>query len=774
MRFIAITVLVLMTAGAVRGDDAPEMVLQLGHKSRVTALTFSPDGATLATSGDDGVKFWKPQSGELRTTLGSESQPVKKLAFSPDGKILAGIAGSDAPSIGGGQCLLWNGKTGDFKGALLQNSYSGATSLAFSPDGKTLALGQEDSSKHNGYISLWDVATHRYLGIINAHRDQILSIAFAHHGKTIATASDDNTVKLWDLKTRRLKRTLRGDEKGKGFWALAFSPDDRQLATANILAGEMYAASILQIWNSATGKARPLFTQGGIVTAIEFTDSQTIVVPGDSYAGGEIVFCNVASGKTKRLAGSGSGFFAPLALSHGKNFLAVASGADVVLWNLQTRKPLQILRGHHQPIYALTVSADGKHLAMICPSQAEVAQREYSRDVRVWDVKAMRLQNSLRGSGPLAFAPVGSTLAMSDEVARTPTAQEKRDAEALNNSAEIYNPPNIYSDPFHETVIALRDADTGKTIHTLKGLKNDGISSLAFAPDGKTLVAHSYGGQREDPYYDNWGTMRLWDVASEKLLRSWKSNASIPATPVAFSPDGTLIANGGETQGNDQVGAIQVWQASSGKLQRTFKSSTVEYTDAISGLAFSPDGSTLVGRTVMNLFCWNVQTGKQLWTAETNSFIGTANSGTILGRQPVYFSPDGQLIAMESDAFSIQLRDARTGQLVREIPAHDDGIWSLVFSPDGRILFSAANDSKLKCWNPQTGALLLTTMILSSENDKNGNLSTQWISFTPDGFYNGSANAEKFIRWRVGEDLLPAAHTGRTRRRPDLIQRALR
>ena len=71
---------------------------------------------------------------------------------------------------------------------------------------------------------------------------------------------------------------------------------------------------------------------------------------------------------------------------------------------------------------------------------------------------------------------------------------------------------------------------------------------------------------------------------------------------------------------------------------------------------------------------------------------------------------------------------------------HIGRVTALAFSPDGRILFSAANDGTLKFWNPQTGDLLLATMILSNENDKNGNLATQWISFTPDGFYDGSAN----------------------------------
>ena len=205
-----------------------------GDAGRTWGLAFSPDGKRLATAhssevatdpapGD--IKVWESQTGRLVATwpVPDEIGGVRGLAFSPDGKTLAGPVGRTDGVAPHWAVVLWD-VDGRRAPRVLRGHRSWVLALAFAPDGRTLATGGADRT-----VLLWDVATGREVGRTGAAATRVTTLAFSPDGQTLAIGGGAS-LGLWDVPGRRLRARL--DAEKVMVRSVAFAPDGRMLAVA--------------------------------------------------------------------------------------------------------------------------------------------------------------------------------------------------------------------------------------------------------------------------------------------------------------------------------------------------------------------------------------------------------------------------------------------------------------------------------------------------------------------------------------------------------------
>ncbi|MFF2727413.1 AAA family ATPase [Streptomyces sp. NPDC058008] len=645
-----------------------------GPPGAVYTLAYSPDGHILAAGNvkQNLVRLWDVSDPGRPVTLGRpvpvdrSVNSILSLAFSPDGQVLAvgGHTSHNGDAGSGGFVDLWSltspshpvllgrPKTPGVEGL---DAATSVESLAFAPDGRTLAAGW-----HGGLVSLWDVTSPDDVKPVGAplvlgcpdvfsHR-----IAFSPTGHTLATACDDDagTISLWDTTDPAHPARGRSLKTGHAVNPLGFSLDGHTLAAGS-------TDGTVHLWKVTdpghpTPVGKPLKGTAEAVMSLAFSpDGHTLAVGSADHA---IRLWNVthpgAIGTLGRpLTGPGSAVTGVVFSPDSRTLAAANSDGNVDLWNLP---PTRII-GAGGNVASVAFSPDGRTLAA----------GNQNRTVSLWNTSDPN-NPAPRGApltGPadpvdsVAFSPDGRTLAAGDS----------------GGNVTLWNT----ADPGHP--VRLEETLTGA----------DGfIFSLAFSPDGRTLAAAGDGQS---------GRIALWDVSDPAHPVSGpviSNSRTSSVESLAFSRDGTMLAAGGDGSN----GSVGLWSTTDPgtRVGQPIKQPTATST----WVAFSPDGRTLA--------TGNSRGVVTLWDATDPNHLTVRGSPlTVPGGSlwSVAFSPDGHTLAAagHTDDGTITLWDVTDPDhptaIGRPLNVETGFVAVLAFGPDSRTLAATTDDGVATLWD---------------------------------------------------------------------------
>jgi eukaryotic-like serine/threonine-protein kinase len=536
---------------------------------------------------------------------------------------------------------LWALLRGDELACLGTND-SAVTSVAISPDGRTLA-----TISQTGPTWVWDLNSRKVLAALPDFGAAIASVAFSPDGAVLAVGSSQH-LSLFNAKTWQRLRDLPCDLNP----VLAFSPAGRCLACgmrSNFPSGN---GGNVVLFDYATGERAAHFPGAGGQVAFSPDGKWLAMGPSNGVA----TVMDVATRQTIASVRPGSNLWAMAFTPDGHQLVTSCFGeTEVKVWDLSSQRLFRSLPGHTSRIWDITFSPDGQTMATASSDQT----------VRLWDVATWSTREILRGHGrdiwTVAFTPDGQHLvtgATFEPVMLWPV-RVNRPKETIENvfSRPIFSPDgSLFAAIGASNTLTLFRTDIAEPIGVIEGRNQP----LVFLPNGRTLVTVGDG-----------TTLRRWDTGTRSFLSETKLAGTNHFSCFHLSPDGATLVTGSRSPLTNNLTA-QVWDAHTGTLRVTLGQRLYPR----NAVSFSPDGRWLATGCWSEVFLWNAHTLEpicKLW--KPGMFIGC-----------LAFSPDSRLLAAGRDDGTVNLWDASSHQLAANLDRQAEGVDNVSFSPDSKTL----------------------------------------------------------------------------------------
>jgi eukaryotic-like serine/threonine-protein kinase len=705
-------------------------------KQRGPGVAISPEGEQIFLAGD-GVHLWRTQAGADHLTLPGNRPSA--VAFSADGAWV----GAACKTADKGEVRVWNARTGALRHAFSLGDDRFAHCVAFSPDGKRLAVGLSRLMRERdhalvvipvgarllvgrtaGEVRLWDLETGESLPGSDRFETPVAALAFAPDGtKLFVGLTWEYTpkpapaaralIKILDGSSLKELRTI--DAHPQVLCDLAVSPDGRQLASCGgkgLISGLDVLSPEVKLWDTATGKEALALQVRDDLRCIAISPDSRYLACGGSSGIGHLI--EAATGKERFIFRTYGGEFNDIAFTANGERIVTADRGSVRLWDAATGQELlalpspggdgmavdprgkRIAAGAGESVRVWSSGGEGRERLTLTGHSGKVQEALFAargrqvvsisdQEALVWDASSGQKQQTVK----LATNASEETLASTADryrLIRPPLVDLSADGRRLASLETPFSLPGQ---------VVVWDAATGRQQLRLPAHAAR-ANAVAISPDGKHLASC---GVRQP----QGGELRVWDLANGKpVVRAQvEMHASVC---LAWSPDGSRIAVGGASITR---GFVEVHDARSGALVSALR----QEIDPVCGVAFTPDGKYLITGSGIHFTDSGFQRGIRrgqviLWDASTGNNVRVLHERQAWIRS-LALCPDGRLVATGDDSGSVLIHEVASGQRLHTLKGRRQQVRALTWSLDGKRIASGTwfpdAAGELKVWDAETG-----------------------------------------------------------------------
>jgi WD40 repeat protein/serine/threonine protein kinase len=648
--------------------ECPRPVQVWRHDAAAIYAAFSPDGRRVITaSHDKTARVWDVETGKPVTPILRHADELNYVAFSPNGRFVA-------TACVDGTVQVWDAETGKPVAAPPRHKHN-VVAAVFSPDSQRLASCSWDKT-----VQILELATDKTLPPLD-HDDEVWHLAFSPDNRLLAT-HNGKTIRLYDPTTGRMLPTAFG-QHGDVIFHVEFSPDSRRLVSASLdrTAG---------IWDVQTGRLLHRLKHGArtIFAKFDATGRRVLTIGGDF-----VLIWDAATGEpvTRPLMHTHAvweGFF-----SLDGRYVVTASGTQARVWDATNGQPVSPPLKHGGLVNFANFSPDGR---CVVTTGGDTVQ--------IWDLACGQPQQLCLGHARevtfAMFSPQGKRIVTAgadgivqvwDALTGKPVLPPLRHEAAVTHA--LFSPDGRCLVTVSGQQGMLWDARTGRRL--VVSLPHDRtVTRACFSSDSRRVVTAS-----EDH------TARVWDVATGRpVCRPLRHGREV--NDARFSPDGRYVV----TAGRDHI--AQIWEVENGNAVGPPLSCKTKVASAL----FSPDGRLVLTTTPSGTGqVWEAATGKECTLPLRHA--GPLTSAT--------FSPNGAYVATSSSDRTARVWSSAGGEPVTPPLEHEGVVFRATFNPVGDRLLTACSNGTAQIWDVRLGRLLAPPL-------QHGNPVRQAL-FSPDG-----------------------------------------